>query len=200
MSLTSSYPVSIAPMMGYTDRHFRYLMRLIHPRLVLYTEMLTTGQVLHGDRERLLGYASEEKPLVVQLAGCEPKQLGEASLICRDHGYEEINLNIGCPSKRISAARYGACLFKEPELVADCVAAMIKVTGVHITVKTRIAVDDFDQYQHLHDFISKVASSGCDTFIIHARKAWLEGLNPKQNRQVPKLQPELVYQLKKRSQ
>lgn len=197
MTLTKSYPISIAPMMGYTDRHFRYLLRLLHPEMVLYTEMLTSNQVIHGNKERLLGYSEVEHPLVIQLAGCNPKELSRAGVIVAEYGYKEINLNIGCPSQRIAAASYGACLFKQPDLVADCVAAMRQATHLEISVKTRVAVDDYDEYKHLHDFISTVASAGCDTFIIHARKAWLQGLNPKQNRQIPTLQPELVYQVKK---
>lgn len=189
--------LSIAPMMMCTDRHYRYLMRLITKRTLLYTEMITTGAIIHGDRERLLAYSDSEHPLALQLGGSDPKQLAECARIAEQFAYDEINLNVGCPSDRVQAGRFGACLMREPELVADCVANMRDVLSLPVTVKTRIGVDDHDSYEALTHFIETVAQAGCQTFIMHARKAWLKGLSPRENRNVPPLRYEVVQQIKK---
>ena len=189
--------LAIAPMMDRTDRHYRYFMRLISRRVLLYTEMLTTGAILHGDRERLLGYSDIEHPLALQLGGSEPEQLADCARIAEDRGYDEVNLNIGCPSDRVQSARFGACLMAEPDLVADCIARMRGQVKIPVTVKTRIGIDHRDSYGELEEFVRTVSAAGCDTFIIHARKAWLQGLSPKENRDVPPLQHEIVYHLKR---
>jgi tRNA-dihydrouridine synthase A len=185
-------------MMEWTDRHCRYFLRLISRRTFLYTEMATAEAVLYGDRERLLGFDPAEHPVGLQVGGSDPKQLAEAARIGAAHGYDEINLNIGCPSDRVQSGRFGACLMAEPELVADCVAAMGKAVSVPITVKCRIGIDDQDAEASLDRFIDQVAEAGCATFIVHARKAWLEGLSPKENRAVPPLDHERVHRLKAR--
>jgi len=184
-------------MMDWTDRHARYFMRLISRHTLLYTEMVTTGAVLHGDREKLLGFDPAENPIALQLGGSDPKALADCAKIGEDYGYDEINLNVGCPSDRVQSGRIGACLMAEPELVAECLAAMKYVTKVPVTVKHRIGIDDLDSYQLLHRFVEIVSGSGCDSFIVHARKAILSGLSPKQNREIPPLIYECVYQLKK---
>ncbi len=194
--MTLDRRISVAPMMDWTDRHDRYFLRLISKHAVLYTEMVTTGAVVHGDRERLLGFHASEHPVAVQLGGSDPGQLAESARIAEDLGYDEVNLNVGCPSDRVQSGRFGACLMAEPELVADCVTAMRKVVGVPVTVKTRIGIDDRDSYEELHDFVRIVRDAGCEVFIIHARKAWLKGLSPKQNREIPPLSYETVYRLK----
>lgn len=183
-------------MMGYTDRHARYLLRLITRHALLYTEMITTGAVLHGERERLLGFDPAELPVAIQLGGCDPGELAESSRIAEDAGYSEVNLNVGCPSDRVQSGRIGACLMKEPDLVAECINAMQSRVSVPVTVKCRIGVDHMEDYESFLDFIETVASAGCDTFIVHARKAWLKGLNPKQNREIPPLKYEYVHRLK----
>jgi tRNA-dihydrouridine synthase A len=183
-------------MMGYTDRHARYLLRLITRHALLYTEMITTGAVLHGDRERLLGFDPAELPVAIQLGGCDPRELAESSRIAEDAGYSEVNLNVGCPSDRVQSGRIGACLMMEPDLVADCVHAMQSRVSVPVTVKCRIGVDHMEDYESFLGFIKTVAGAGCDTFIVHARKAWLKGLNPKQNREIPPLKYEYVHRLK----
>lgn len=188
--------VCIAPMMGYTDRHFRYLVRLISQRVVLYTEMVTTGAVLHGNRNKLLGYHEIEHPIALQLGGSDPVALAACARIAVDYGYDEVNLNVGCPSDRVQAGQFGACLMKQPLLVADCVSAMQSAVTIPITVKCRIGVDDQDSYEALTSFISSIAKAGCQTFIIHARKAWLQGLSPRENRTIPPLKYDLVYALK----
>lgn len=188
--------VSIAPMMGYTNTHFRHLLRLVHPQLELYTEMLTCNQLMHSDHHRLLQVDSKQQPLVLQLAGCEPKHLAHCVALSEDYPYQAINLNIGCPSPRLAAARYGACLYKEPMTVARCVAAMCHTSSRPITVKTRVGVDEHIGYKALYDFVARVADAGCQSFILHARQAWLKGLSPRQNRHLPPLEPELVYRLK----
>lgn len=188
--------LAVAPMMGYTDRHFRYLLRLISQHTLLYTEMLTTGAILKGTREHLLHYDPAEHPLALQVGGSDPLALAECAKIAEDHGYDEINLNVGCPSDRVQSARFGACLMAEPELVARCVMAMRTTTTIPVTVKTRIGIDNQDSYQHLIEFITTVANAGCETFIIHARKAWLKGLSPKENREVPPLRYDVVRQIK----
>ena len=183
-------------MMGYTDRHARYLLRLISRHALLYTEMITTGAVLHGDRERLLGFDPAELPVAIQLGGCDPRELAESSRIAEDVGYSEVNLNVGCPSDRVQSGRIGACLMMEPDLVAECIHTMQSRVSVPVTVKCRIGVDHMEDYESFLGFIETVASAGCDTFIVHARKAWLKGLNPKQNREIPPLKYEYVHRLK----
>jgi tRNA-dihydrouridine synthase A len=186
----------IAPMMDWTDRHDRYFLRQISRYVMLYTEMVTTGAVLHGQRERLLGFHKEEHPLAVQLGGSDPAELAESARICEAFGYDEVNLNVGCPSDRVQRGKIGACLMAEPELVAECVRAMQHAVNIPVTVKSRTGVDHLDSYEHLTRFVDTVASAGCRTFIIHARKAWLQGLSPKQNREIPPLQYERVYHIK----
>lgn len=188
--------VSIAPMLDCTDRHFRMLFRLISKRALLYTEMITADAIIHGNREKLLGFNQEEHPLALQLGGSEPAKLALAAKIGESFGYDEINLNVGCPSSRVQAGRFGACLMKEPQLVADCVASMKAIVSLPITVKCRLGVDDEDSYEKLQCFIEIVSKAGCITFIVHARKAWLKGLSPKQNREIPPLRYEMVHQLK----
>jgi len=187
---------SVAPMMDWTDRHCRFFLRLISARALLYTEMVTTSAVIHGSREKLIGFDPAEQPVALQLGGSDPCQLAEAARIAEDFGYAEINLNVGCPSDRVQSGRFGACLMAQPALVASCVAAMRGAVSVPVTVKCRIGIDDQDSGQDLELFISTVAMGGCETFIIHARKAWLEGLSPKQNRDVPPLDYTRVYRLK----
>jgi tRNA-dihydrouridine synthase A len=187
---------AIAPMMDWTDRHCRFFHRLLTRRALLYTEMVTTGAVLHGDRARLIGFDPAEHPVALQLGGCEPKALAQCAAIGADFGYDEINLNVGCPSDRVQEGRFGACLMAEPALVADCVAAMKAAVAIPVTVKCRIGIDDQDSEADLERFVSTVAGAGCATFIVHARKAWLEGLSPKENREVPPLDYGRVYRLK----
>ncbi len=196
MSETFSRRFSVAPMMDYTDRHDRYFLRLISKRVLLYTEMLTSGAVLQEDRDHLLGYDSAEHPVALQLGGSNPTELAEAAVIGAAYGYDEINLNVGCPSDRVQSGRFGAALMAEPELVARCVAAMAARVPVPITVKTRIGVDERDSYEHLRHFVATVADAGCQVFIIHARKAWLKGLSPKENREVPPLRYDMAQRLK----
>lgn len=184
-------------MMGYTDRHARYLYRLISPAVRLYTEMVTVHAILHGDRERLLAYDPLEHPLAVQLGGSEPALLARAAVICAESGFDEINLNVGCPSDRVQSGAFGACLMATPGLVADCVAAMRSVVDIPVTVKCRIGIDEQDSYAALEEFIGAVAAAGCQHFIVHARKAWLQGLSPRQNREVPPLDYARVYRLKR---
>ena len=183
-------------MMDWTDRHCRFLLRLISKHTLLYTEMVTTGAILNGDRERFLRYDSCEHPLALQLGGSDPQQLAECSRIGEDAGYDEINLNVGCPSDRVQSGRFGACLMAEPALVADCVTAMSESVSVPVTVKTRIGIDDRDSYEELAHFIDCVHQGGCKTFILHARKAFLQGLSPKENRTVPPLNYEYAYRIK----
>jgi len=183
-------------MMGYTDRHARYFLRLISRHTLLYTEMVTTGAVLHGDRAQLLKFHPAEHPLALQLGGSDPVELAECAQIAEDSGFDEVNLNIGCPSDRVQSGRFGACLMAEPKLVAECVAAMNARVNIPVTVKCRIGIDDMDEYSGLEHFVETVAAAGCDHFIVHARKAWLKGLSPKQNREVPPLRYDDVYRLK----
>jgi len=193
-----AYPlISVAPMMDYTDRHCRYFMRVIAPDVQLYTEMITASAILKGDKDHLLQFDDKEHPLVLQLGGSEPDDLAAAARIGEDFGYDEINLNAGCPSPRVSKGRFGACLMLEPELTAKCIAAMSAVISIPVTVKCRIGVDHQDNYDELYAFIEKVKTAGCRSFIIHARKAWLKGLSPKENREVPPLHYETVWQIKK---
>ncbi len=189
--------ISIAPMMDCTDRHERFFLRLIAPSVLLYTEMVTTGAIIHGDSSRFLSFDQQEHPIALQLGGSDPKQLARCAKQGEEYGYDEINLNVGCPSDRVRLGRFGACLMKEPNLVADCVAAMRSVVDIPVTVKSRIGVDTNDSYDELCHFISVVESAGCNIFIIHARKAWLNGLSPKQNREIPPLRYDIVAQIKR---
>ena len=186
----------IAPMMDWTDRHCRVFHRLLSRHALLYTEMLTTGAVIHGDRERLLGFDVHEQPVALQLGGSDPGALAEAAAIGAGFGYQEINLNCGCPSDRVQEGRFGACLMAEPELVARAVARMQAAVAVPVTVKCRIGIDDQDSEADLTRFVETVAAAGCGMFIVHARKAWLKGLSPKENREVPPLDYQRVYRLK----
>ncbi len=189
--------ISIAPMMDWTDRHDRYFLRLISSKALLYTEMVTTGAILFGDEKRHLDFDPAEQPVALQLGGSDPEALGKCAKIAEGYGYLEINLNVGCPSDRVQNGKFGACLMAEPKLVADCVTAMKDTTSLPVTVKNRIGIDDLDSYQHLLDFTGTVKEAGCETFIIHARKAWLTGLSPKENRTIPPLNYPRVYRLKK---
>ena len=183
-------------MMDWTDRHDRFFLRLITRRALLYTEMISTGAVLHGDRERLLGFSPEEHPVALQVGGSDPAELADSARIGEDWGYDEINLNCGCPSDRVQERQFGACLMGHPDLVARGVAAMRAATRLPVTVKCRIGIDDYDSYDDLKRFVTTVADAGCNTFIVHARKAWLQGLSPKENREVPPLRYPEVYRLK----
>ena len=186
----------IAPMMDRTDRHCRYFHRLITKRSLLYTEMLHANAILNGDVNKLLEYKTDEHPLAIQLGGSDPELLAEASVISEEFGFKEINLNIGCPSSKVQKGKFGAILMKEPEIVSKCVYAMKKSVDIPITVKCRIGVDDMDEDTYLDKFIREVSFAGCETFIIHARKAWLNGLSPKDNREIPPLNYQRVYKLK----
>ncbi len=188
--------VAVAPMMDWTDRHCRYFFRLLSPDIRLYTEMVTAQAVLQGDRARLLDYDPAEHPVALQLGGSEPEQLAAAAQIANAWGYDEINLNIGCPSDRVQSGRFGACLMAEPERVAECVTAMNEAADPPVTVKTRIGIDDRDDYAFLEQFVAAVTAAGCRHFVVHARKAILAGLSPKQNRSIPPLRYEIVYRLK----
>jgi tRNA-dihydrouridine synthase A len=192
----ASFRFSVAPMMDWTDRHCRVFHRLMTRRARLYTEMLTTGAIIHGDRQRLLGFDASEHPVALQLGGSNPHDLATAAKIGEDFGYDEINLNVGCPSDRVKDGRFGACLMAEPALVADCVEAMKRAVGVPVTVKCRIGIDDQDPEIALDALARGVIAAGADALIVHARKAWLEGLSPKQNRDIPPLDYDRVYRLK----
>ena len=187
---------SVAPMIDWTDRHERYFLRLISKHAVLYTEMLTTGALLHGQCERFLKFDATEHPLALQLGGSDPHELAACAKMGANFGYDEINLNVGCPSDRVQSGRFGACLMAVPELVADCVAAMRDAVDIPVTVKHRVGIDDRDSWDALCEFIETVAQGGCEVFIVHARKAWLSGLSPKENREIPPLQYDVVYRLK----
>jgi tRNA-dihydrouridine synthase A len=186
----------VAPMMDWTDRHCRFFLRQLSAHARLYTEMVNTGAILHGDAERHLRYDAAEHPLALQLGGSEPEALARAAEAGAAFGYDENNLNCGCPSDRVQEGRFGACLMAEPERVAAGVAAMRAACGLPVTVKCRIGIDDSEEYEFLRHFVATVAAAGCDTFIVHARKAWLSGLSPKQNREVPPLRYEVAYRLK----
>ena len=188
--------LSVAPMMDWTDRHCRRFHRVLAPDAVLYTEMVHAQAVRHGDRERLLGFDAAEHPVVLQLGGSEPAALAEATRIGADWGYDEVNLNVGCPSDRVQAGRFGACLMKEPSLVADCVAAMRTAVDIPVTVKCRLGVDEQEDYDAFVAFIDTVEKAGCAHFVVHARKAWLSGLSPKENREIPPLRYDWVHRLK----
>jgi tRNA-dihydrouridine synthase A len=187
---------SVAPMMDWTDRHCRYFHRLMTRRALIYTEMITTAAIVHGVRERLLGYDPAEHPVALQLGGCDPRALADCARIGADFGYDEINLNVGCPSDRVQEGRFGACLMAEPALVGDCVAAMKAAVTIPITVKCRIGIDEQDPEQSLETFASAVERAGVDALIVHARKAWLNGLSPRENRDVPPLDYDRVFRLK----
>lgn len=191
-----SHALSIAPMLDWTDRHYRYMVRLISKHQLLYTEMVTTGAIIHGKGD-YLSYNDEEHPLALQLGGSNPADLAVCAKRAQEYGYDEVNLNVGCPSDRVQNGRFGACLMAEPKLVAECVDAMRAVVDIPVTVKHRIGIDELDSYQFLTDFVGEVSEAGCETFIVHARKAWLSGLSPKQNREIPPLNYERVYQLKR---
>jgi tRNA-dihydrouridine synthase A len=184
-------------MMDWTDRHCRYFLRLVSPHARLYTEMVTASAVLHGDAARLLRFDPAEHPVALQVGGSDPRQMAQAARAVADAGFDEININVGCPSDRVRSGRFGACLMEQPKTVADCVRAMRNAVDVPVTVKTRIGIDDRNSYEFLSDFIETVAEAGCDTFLVHARIALLEGLSPKENRTVPPLDYERVYRLKR---
>jgi tRNA-dihydrouridine synthase A len=184
-------------MMDWTDRHCRAFHRLLAPGALLYTEMVHAQAVRLGDRERLLGFDASEHPVALQLGGSDPQALAEATRIGADWGYDEVNLNVGCPSDRVQAGRFGACLMKEPALVADCIAAMSAATSVPVTVKCRLGVDEQEDYDSFVEFVDTVAATGCRRFVVHARKAWLSGLSPKENREIPPLRYEWVHRLKR---
>jgi tRNA-dihydrouridine synthase A len=192
----SGNPLSIAPMMDRTDRHYRYLMRQITRRTLLYTEMITTAAILRGDRDKLLGFSPEEKPLSLQLGGDNPQELAECARIAEDRGYDEINLNVGCPSARVKDGNFGACLMVQPQTVARAIEAMQKAVDLPVTVKHRIGIDDRDRYEDMIEFVRIVAEAGCRRFTVHARKAWLKGLSPKENRTIPPLRYQDVHRLK----
>jgi tRNA-dihydrouridine synthase A len=189
--------ISVAPMMDYTDRHCRYLLRLVSPEALLYTEMVTAQALAHGDVERLLGFDPSEHPVALQLGGSDPALLASAARLGAARGYDEINLNVGCPSDRVQSGRFGACLMAEPARVADCVRAMRESVSVPITVKCRIGIDLHDDYAFFERFVVTVSAAGVDTFIVHARKAYLQGLSPKENREVPPLLYDVPQRLKR---
>ncbi|MDJ1159789.1 tRNA dihydrouridine(20/20a) synthase DusA [Chelatococcus sp. SYSU_G07232] len=188
---------SVAPMLDWTDRRCRFFHRILSRRARLYTEMVTTGAVVHGDRERLIGFSCEEHPVAVQLGGCDPRELALAARICADFGYDEVNLNVGCPSDRVQDGRFGACLMLRPQLVGECVAAMKAAVRIPVTVKCRIGVDDQDPEEALDRLTEAVVAAGVDALVVHARKAWLQGLSPRENREIPPLDYERVRRLKR---
>ena len=193
----SRWRLSVAPMLAWTDKHCRYLHRLLTRKALLYTEMVTTGGLLHGGERRHLRMDAVEHPVALQLGGSEPDELAQCARIGQRWGYDEINLNCGCPSERVQRGAFGACLMAEPQLVADCVKAMVDAVDVPVTVKHRIGIDREESYAFVRDFVGTVAQAGCRVFIVHARNAWLKGLSPKENREIPPLRYELVYQLKR---
>lgn len=193
----SPWRFCIAPMMDWSDRHCRYFWRLMSKHTRLYSEMVVTGAILHGDRERFLNFNAEEHPIALQLGGSDANELAACTKIAQEWGYDEVNLNCGCPSDRVQKGKIGAILMREPELVADCVSAMIEASSIAITVKHRIGVDEIDDYDSLSRFVERISNAGCKTFIVHARKAWLSGLSPKENREIPPLRYEAVARLKR---
>lgn len=194
--MTHSCRLSVAPMLDWTDRHCRYFHRLLSSQTLLYTEMVTTGAIIHGKGD-FLAYNQEEHPLALQLGGSNPVDLARCAKLAEERGYDEVNLNVGCPSDRVQNGRFGACLMAEPELVAECIAAMKAEVNIPVTVKTRIGIDDLDSYEFLTRFVTLVSEQGgCEQFTIHARKAWLSGLSPKENREIPPLDYPRAYQLK----
>ena len=191
--------VSVAPMMDCTDRHDRFFLRLISKNVMLYSEMVATKSALHGDRKKILGYSPEEKPLALQVGGSDKKELAEVAKIAEDMGYDEININLGCPSKKVQKNMFGACLMKEPNLVSECINEMINSCNIPVTAKTRIGYDNIEDFDYLNNFVLKMKEAGCKTFIIHARKAILKGLTPKQNLNIPKLNYGMVYKIKEKN-
>jgi len=189
--------ISVAPMMDCTDRHDRYFLRLISKHVLLYTEMVATGAALKGDRQKVLGFNNFEKPLALQVGGSNKKDLAEVAKIAEDMGYDEININLGCPSKKVQKNKFGACLIKEPDLVAECLDAMVQACNIPVTAKTRIGFDDVEDFDYLNNFVEKMAATGCKTIILHARKAILKGLSPRENLKIPKLNYPMVNQIKK---
>jgi tRNA-dihydrouridine synthase A len=194
--MTASHRLCVAPMMDWTDRHCRYFLRQVSSRARLYTEMITTGALLHGDVERHLGFSREEHPVALQLGGSEPEELAHCAKLGEAYGYDEINLNLGCPSERVQKGAFGACLMAEPELVAACVAAIRSAVSIPVTVKHRTGIDRVEEYSFVRNFVSIVSRAGCGTFIVHARNAVLKGLSPKENREIPPLKYDYVYRLK----
>lgn len=188
--------LSVAPMMDWTDRHCRYFHRLLSPSALLYSEMVTSAAILHGDRDHLLAFNREEHPLALQVGGSDPEELARCTRIAQERGYDEVNFNVGCPSDRVQKGRFGACLMLEPLLVRDCIAAMRDVAQVPVTVKCRLGVDEHESYEYFSDFLHTVAESGCHIFAVHARKAWLSGMSPKENRELPELRYDWVYRIK----
>lgn len=188
---------SVAPMMDWTDRHCRYFHRLLSKETQLWSEMVTTKAILNGDKNRLLDFDAAEHPLVLQLGGSESDEMAQCAKIAQDWGYDEVNINVGCPSDRVQSGSFGACLMQTPEVVAQCVDAMRQASDISVSVKSRIGVDDMESYKELSNFVMQVENAGCDVFVIHARKAWLKGLSPKENRTVPSLNYEWVYRIKK---
>ncbi len=188
--------VCVAPMMDCTDRHDRFFLRLISKNVLLYSEMVATKSAIHGDRKKILSYSPEEKPLALQVGGSDKKELAEVSKIAEDMGYDEININLGCPSKKVQKNMFGACLMKEPNLVSECINKMVNSCKIPVTAKTRIGFDNTEDFEYLNKFVLKLKEAGCKTFILHARKAILQGLTPKQNLNIPKLNYEMVYKIK----
>ncbi|MDC0578136.1 tRNA dihydrouridine(20/20a) synthase DusA [Candidatus Pelagibacter ubique] len=188
--------ISVAPMMDCTDRHDRYFLRLMSKNVMLYSEMVATKSAIHGDRKKILSYNPEEKPLALQVGGSDKAELAEVAKIAEDMGYDEININLGCPSKKVQKNMFGACLMKEPDLVAECINSMVNACKIPVTAKTRIGFDDTEEFDYLNNFILKMKGVGCSTFILHARKAILTGMSPKQNLNIPKLNYEMVYKVK----
>ena len=188
---------SVAPMMDWTDRHCRYFHRLLSKETQLWSEMVTTKAILNGDKNRLLDFDAAEHPLVLQLGGSESDEMAQCAKIAQDWGYDEVNINVGCPSDRVQSGSFGACLMQTPEVVAQCVDAMRQASDISVSVKSRIGVDDMESYKELSNFVMQVENAGCDVFVIHARKAWLKGLSPKENRTVPPLNYKWVYRIKK---
>ncbi|ARJ49836.1 tRNA dihydrouridine(20/20a) synthase DusA [Candidatus Pelagibacter sp. RS40] len=189
--------ISVAPMMDCTDRHDRFFLRLMSKNVMLYSEMVATKSAIHGDRKKILSFSPEEKPLALQVGGSNKEELSEVAKIAEDMGYDEININLGCPSKKVQKNKFGACLMKEPELVAECINSMVNSCKIPVTAKTRIGFDDVESFEYLNNFINKIHKAGTKTFILHARKAMLTGLSPKQNLNIPKLNYNMVYEIKK---
>jgi tRNA-dihydrouridine synthase A len=189
--------ISVAPMMDCTDRHDRYFLRLISKNVMLYSEMVATKSAIHGDRKKILGFREEEKPVALQVGGSDKNELAEVAKLAEQFGYDEININLGCPSKKVQKNSFGACLMKEPDLVAECINNMVNSCKIPVTAKTRIGVDEIEDFEYLNNFINKIKQSGCKTVILHARKALLKGLTPKQNLNIPKLNYKMVYEIKK---
>ncbi|MDC3062086.1 tRNA dihydrouridine(20/20a) synthase DusA [Candidatus Pelagibacter sp.] len=188
--------ISVAPMMDCTDRHDRFFLRLMSKNVMLYSEMVATKSAIHGDRKKILSFSEEEKPLALQVGGSDKKDLAEVAKIAEDMGYDEININLGCPSKKVQKNMFGACLMKEPDLVAECINSMVKSCNIPVTAKTRIGFDDTEDFNYLNNFINKMKGAGAKAFILHARKAILSGLTPKQNLNIPKLNYDMVYKIK----